>query len=105
MPGKGYQVSVMEILTNSHYESMFSITALVYRRSHMCRLECNVRMCAEELLPEDSPLDIQAAHSLVWLSLVYLFGSYSCPGHLWEAAVVWASATNSAVYICVYWLN
>ena len=43
--------SVMEMLTHRHYESMFSSTALVYRRSHMCRFECNVRMCAEELLP------------------------------------------------------
>ena len=66
----------MEILAHSHYyESMFSSTALVYRRSHMCRFECNVRMCAEELLPLDSPLDIQVAHSLVWLSLVDLSGS------------------------------
>ena len=40
----------MEILARSHYESMFSSTALAYRRSHMCRFECNVRMCPEELL-------------------------------------------------------
>ena len=43
--------SVMEMLAHSHYESMFSSTAIVYRRSHMCRFECNLRMCAEELLP------------------------------------------------------
>ena len=42
--------TVMEMLAHSHSESMFSSTALVYRRSHMCRFECNVRMCAEELL-------------------------------------------------------
>ena len=41
----------MEMLAHSHYESMFSSTALVYRRPHMCRFECNVRMCAEKLLP------------------------------------------------------
>ena len=29
-------------------------------------------MCAEELLPYDSPLNIQGAHSLVWLSHVDL---------------------------------
>ena len=58
----------MEMLAHSHYESMFSSTALVYRRSHMCRFECNVRMCAKELLPQDSPHDIQVAHSVVWLS-------------------------------------
>ena len=34
-----------------YYESMFRSTALVYRRSHMCRFECNVHMCAEDLLP------------------------------------------------------
>ena len=42
---------VMEMLAHSHHESIFSSTALVYRRSHMCRFECNVRMCAEKLLP------------------------------------------------------
>ena len=49
-----YSVAIrvdMEMLAHSHYESMFSSTALVYRRSHMYRFECNVRMCAEELLP------------------------------------------------------
>ena len=65
----------LEMLAHSHYESMFSSTALVYRISHMCRFECNVRMCADELLRKDSPLDIQVAHSLVWLSLVDLSGS------------------------------
>ena len=43
--------TVMEMLVHSHYESMFSSTALVYRRSHICRFECNVRKCAEEPLP------------------------------------------------------
>ena len=41
----------MEMLAHSNYESMFSSTVLVYRRSHMCRFKCNVRMCVEELLP------------------------------------------------------
>ena len=40
----------MKMLAPSHYESMFSSAALMHRRSHMCRLECNVRRCAEELL-------------------------------------------------------
>ena len=40
----------MEMLAHSHFESMFSSTALGYRRSHMCRFECNVRMCAKVLL-------------------------------------------------------
>ena len=40
----------MEMLAHSHFESMFSSTALRYRRSHMCRFECNVRMCTEVLL-------------------------------------------------------
>ena len=44
-------VAVIEMLAHNHYESMFSSTALVYRRSHMCRFECNVRVCADELLP------------------------------------------------------
>ena len=41
----------MEMLAHSHYEPMFSSTDLVYRRSFMCRFECNIRMCEEELLP------------------------------------------------------
>ena len=45
-----YVPRVMEVLVHDHYESMSSSTALVYRRSHMCRFECNVRMCAEKLL-------------------------------------------------------
>ena len=40
----------MEMLALGRHESMFSSTALVYLRSHMCRFECNVRMFAEELL-------------------------------------------------------
>ena len=42
---------VMQMLSHSHYESMFGSTALVYRRPFVCRFECNVRMCAEESLP------------------------------------------------------
>ncbi len=36
--------TVMEMLAHhsSNYKSMFSCTALVYRRSRMCRFECNV---------------------------------------------------------------
>ena len=41
----------MEMLARSLFESMFSSTALAYRRSHMCWFECNVPTCAEELLP------------------------------------------------------
>ena len=41
----------MEMLAHRHYKSMFSGTALVKRRSHKCQFECNLRMCAEELLP------------------------------------------------------
>ncbi len=36
----------MEMLAHHQYESMISSTPLVYRRSHMCRFECNVEyMC------------------------------------------------------------
>ena len=64
----------------------------------MCQFECNVRLCAEELLPCDSPLDIQVAHSLVWLSLVDLS---AVPDHLCEVAAVWAPAIPrfTSVYI------
>ena len=39
---------VVEMLAHSHYESIFSSTALRY---HMCRFECDVRVCEAELLP------------------------------------------------------
>ena len=68
-------VNVMEMVARCHHESMFSSTALVYRRFHMCWFERDVRVCTEELLPQDSPLDIHVAHSLVWLSLVDISGS------------------------------
>ena len=65
----------METLAHIYYEPTFSGTALVYPGSRMFRFECNVRMCAEELPPSDSLLDIQVAYSLLWLSLVDLSGS------------------------------
>ena len=58
------------MLAHIQYESMFSSTALVYRRSHIYPFEYNARMCAEGLRPQVSPLDIQVAHSLAWLCLV-----------------------------------
>ena len=93
----------MEMLAPSHYESIFSSTALVYRRSHMCRFECNDRMCAEELLPQNSPLDIQVAHSVVWLSLVDSSGSQLFWSSLGSSRRL--GSYTSAVYICVYWPN
>ena len=41
----------MEMLAHSHFKSMFSSTALVDRRSCACWFACNVRLCAETLLP------------------------------------------------------
>ena len=89
----------MEMLANRRYGSMFSSTALVYRRSHICRFEYSVRICAEGLLPCDFPLDIRVA-----LSLVDLFFRY-----FWITAVLVISGKQPSsglpqlcgLYLCV----
>ena len=80
----------MEILAHSHYESMFSGTALVSYISYMCRFARNVRMCMRR-----NYLGISVDWTSSSLSRVDLSGLSwhgSCPGYLWEAAVVWAPA-------------
>ena len=34
-------------------------------------------------------------------SLLYILPDHSCPGHLWEAAVVWAPATLRLISVCI----
>lgn len=83
-------------------ESMFSAAGLlVYRRFHVCRFACNVRMNAEELLPVGFFASL-ARSSLSRMDPSRLSWHRSRPGHLREAAVVWAPAYCADYLVCLW---
>ena len=89
---------VMELLAHSQYESMFSSTALVSYISCVSSLVTYVCACGG-ITSLGFSVDWTSS-SLSRVDLSGLSWHRSCPGHLWEAAVVWAPA-HSAVYLCL----
>ena len=90
----------MEMLAHSRYESMFNSTALVSRTCVGSLVTYVVCVCGGITSLGFSIDWTNSSHSSVDLS--GLSWHRSCPGHLWEAAVVWAPA-YSAVYLCLCW--
>ena len=88
----------MEMLAHSRYESMFNSTALVSRTCVGSLVTYVVCVCGGITSLGFSVDWTSSSHSRVDLS--GLSWHRSCPGHLWEAAVVWAPA-HSAVYLCL----
>ena len=89
------------MLAHSQYESLFSSTVLVSQISHMCRFARNVRtVCVCGGITSLGFSVDWTSSSLSRVDLSGLSWHRSCPGHLWEAAVVWAPA-YSAVYLCL----
>ena len=88
----------------AHSMSQCSVALLLYRRSRICvgSLVTYVCVCGGTTSLEFS-VDWTSS-SLSCVDLSGLSWHRSCPGHLWEAAVVWAPA-YSAVYLCVWPLS
>ena len=81
--------------------SQCSVALLLYRRSRICvgSLVTYVCVCGG-ITSLGFSLDWMSS-SLSRVDLSGLSWHRSCPGHLWEAAVVWAPA-YSAVYLCLF---
>ena len=79
--------------------SQLSVALLLYRRSRICvgSLGTYVRVCGG-ITSLGFSVDWTSS-SLSRVDLSGLSWHRSCPGHLWEAAVVWAPA-YSALYPC-----
>ena len=93
----------MEILAHSQYDQC-SVALLLYRRSRICVGSLVTYVCVCGGITSLGFSVDWTSSSLSRVDLSGLSWHRSCPGHLWEAAVVWAPA-YSAVYLCVWPLS
>ena len=80
--------------------SQCSIALLLYRRSRICVGSLVKYVCLSGGITSLGFSVDRTSSSLSRLDLSGLSWHRSCPGHLWEAAVVWAPA-NSVAYLCL----
>ena len=80
--------------------SQCSVALLLYRRSRVCAGSLATYACVCGGITSLGFSVDWTSSSLSRVDLSGLSWHRSCPGHLWEAAVVWAPA-YSAVYLCL----
>ena len=90
-------IHVVEMLAYSQYES---VALLLYRRSRICVGSLVPYVCVCGRITSLRFSVDWTSSSLSREDLSGLSWHRSCPGHLWEAAVVWAPGYSS-VYLCL----